>query len=163
MGSRRRKQSAQAPASIRLGFRRTGGRARAWGQLRPLQNFTTDDKTMNVGIPKERRSFEYRVGLPPAGAALFVRQGHKVYVESGAGQGAGFTDDDYTQSGAQITYSAEEVYGRPGLALKFSRPLLEEIELMRPGPSAGNFAAGGGYVLRRWHVQYRRKITAIAY
>ena len=118
---------------------------------------------MNVGIPKERRSFEYRVGLPPAGAALFVRQGHKVYVESGAGQGAGFTDDDYTQSGAQITYSAEEVYGRADLALKFSRPLLEEIELMRPGLALAGFlhlAASRGERVERL---LQKKITAIAY
>lgn len=118
---------------------------------------------MNVGIPKERRAFEYRVGLPPAGAALFVRQGHTVYVEHGAGEGAGFTDGDYTQSGAQTSYSAEEVYGRADLVLKFSRPLLEEIEFMRPGLALAGFLHLAAARQEKVDQMLAKKITAIAY
>ena len=78
---------------------------------------------MNVGVPKERRPFEFRVGLPPAGAAMFVRNGHTVYVESDAGEGAGFCDQDYTRAGATVVYAPEEVFGRADLVLKFARPL----------------------------------------
>ena len=55
---------------------------------------------MNLGVPRERRPFEFRVGLPPAGVRLFVQNGHTVYVESGAGDGAGFGDKDYSDAGA---------------------------------------------------------------
>jgi len=94
---------------------------------------------MNVGIPKERRPFEYRVGLPPAGAALFAKYGHTVYVERGAGEGAGFGDDDYVREGAKIVYSEDEVFGRADLLLKFQRPLKDELDLMRPGLTLAGF------------------------
>jgi alanine dehydrogenase len=94
---------------------------------------------MNVGVPKERRPFEYRVGLPPAGAALFVKNGHTVYVERGAGEGSGFGDNDYVREGAKIVYSKDEVYGRADLVLKFQRPLTDEIDLMRPGLALAGF------------------------
>jgi alanine dehydrogenase len=118
---------------------------------------------MNVGIPRERRPFEYRVGLPPAGVHMFVEQGHKVYVEHGAGEGAGFTDGDYAQSGAQITYSAEEVYGRADLLLKFSRPLAGEIELMRPGLTLAGFLHLAASRQEKVDLMLARKISAIAY
>lgn len=118
---------------------------------------------MNVGIPKERRPFEYRVGLPPAGVHLFVQQGHKVYVEHGAGEGAGFTDSDYTQSGGLITYSADEVYGRADLLLKFSRPLLGEIELMRPGLALAGFLHLAASRQEKVDRMLARKLSAIAY
>lgn len=94
---------------------------------------------MNVGVPKERRPFEYRVGLPPAGAALFAKHGHTVYIERSAGEGAGFADDDYVREGAKIVYSKEEVYGRADLVLKFARPLEDELDLMRPGLTLAGF------------------------
>ncbi len=118
---------------------------------------------MNVGITRERRPFEYRVGLPPAGVHMFVQQDHKVYVEHGAGEGAGFTDGDYTQSGAQITYSAEEVYGRADLLLKFSRPLLGEIELMRPGLALAGFLHLAASRQEKVDLMLARKLSAIAY
>lgn len=86
---------------------------------------------MNIGVPKERRPFEFRVGLPPAGAAMLRGMGHTVYVEAAAGDGAGFSDQDYGLAGATIVYSPEEVYRRADLVLKFSRPLREELDLMR--------------------------------
>jgi alanine dehydrogenase len=86
---------------------------------------------MIVGIPKERRPYEYRVGLPPAGLHLFTENDHVVYVERGAGVGAGFSDDDYAQAGAVIAYSEDEVLRRADLVLKFARPLQEELEVLR--------------------------------
>ena len=94
---------------------------------------------MIVGIPKERRPFEFRVGLPPAGVAMFAAHGHQTYVESGAGVGAGFTDQDYAEQGAVIAYSDEEVFGRADLLLKFTRPLMEELEMCREGQALAGF------------------------
>ncbi|MBE9479255.1 MAG: alanine dehydrogenase, partial [Chloroflexi bacterium] len=87
---------------------------------------------MHIGVPKERRPFEFRVGLPPAGVNLFTKHGHTVYVETEAGEGAGFTDDDYSAAGGQIVYNQDEIFGRPDLIMKFARPLRDEIDMMRP-------------------------------
>ena len=67
---------------------------------------------MNYGVPKEVRESENRVGLTPAGVHALVSAGHTVYVEEGAGNGAGFTDENYRTVGAEIVYSAEEAWGR---------------------------------------------------
>lgn len=94
---------------------------------------------MNVGVPKEKRAYEFRVGLPPAGVDLFVKYGHTVYIESHAGEGAGFTDEDYSLAGATILYSSEELYHRSDLLLRFTQPLAEEVELLRPGQALLGF------------------------
>ena len=77
---------------------------------------------MNIGIPKERRPFEFRVGLPPAGVEILTQHGHQVYVEHEAGVGAGFHDREFEMAGARIVYSPEEVFVRADLMLKIARP-----------------------------------------
>jgi alanine dehydrogenase len=118
---------------------------------------------MHISIPKERRPFEYRVGLPPTGVNLFTKNGHTVYVESGAGDGAGFTDGEYTNSGAQVVYSKEEIFGRADLVLKFARPLREELELMRDGASLAGFLHMAAARQDKIDLLQSKKITAIAY
>lgn len=88
---------------------------------------------MNIGIPKERRPFEFRVGLSPAGVKMLSEKGHQCYVEHDAGLGAGFRDTEYEAAGGRIAYSAHEVFGRSDLLLKVARPLLDEIEWLQPG------------------------------
>lgn len=88
---------------------------------------------MNIGIPKERRPFEYRVGLSPAGVEILCQHGHTVFVEHEAGSGAGFLDREYEAAGAHIVYSDEEAYGRADLVLKIGRPMDEEMALLQPG------------------------------
>jgi len=87
---------------------------------------------MNIGIPKEKRTFEFRVGMTPAGVQMLTQQGHTCYVEHEAGLGAGFSDREYEQAGGRIAYSAHEVFGRADLLLKVARPLYEELEWLRP-------------------------------
>jgi alanine dehydrogenase len=87
---------------------------------------------MNIGIPKEVRSYEYRVGLTPPAVDALVRHGTKVFVEHDAGQGAGFPDRAYEVVGAQIVYSADEVYGRADMVVKVTRPRQEEYAYFRP-------------------------------
>ena len=88
---------------------------------------------MNICIPKERRPFEYRVGLSPHHVHTLTRHGHTVYVEHQAGQGAGFSDEDYSRAGAHIVYSPHEVFGRADVLVKVGRPLLEEIQWLPSG------------------------------
>lgn len=87
---------------------------------------------MNIGIPKEKRTFEFRVGMTPAGVQMLTQQGHTCYIEHEAGLGAGFSDREFEQAGGRIAYSAHEVFGRADLLLKVARPLYEELEWLRP-------------------------------
>jgi len=118
---------------------------------------------MIVGIPKERRPYEYRVGLPPAGLHLFTENDHVVYVERGAGVGAGFSDDDYAQAGAVIAYSEEEVLRRADLVLKFARPLQEELEVLREGQTLAGFLHLEAAREDKLRALLDKKVTAIAY
>jgi alanine dehydrogenase len=118
---------------------------------------------MNISIPKETRPFEYRVGLPPAGAELFAKHGHTVYVESGAGMGAGFSDEDYDRAGAQVVYSQEEAFGRADLVLKFTRPMKAELEMMRPGQAIAGFLHLAAARQDKIDVLRSKELTAIAY
>ena len=88
---------------------------------------------MNIGIPRERRPFEFRVGLSPAGAEILTQSGHAVFVEHEAGEGAGFSDRKYEEAGAKLVYSTEEVLGRADLVIKVARPLQEELDWLREG------------------------------
>ena len=88
---------------------------------------------MEFGVPREVRDLEMRVGLTPAAVLALTQAGHIVYVESGAGAGARFSDEDYRDAGGQIVYSAAEVYGRSDVVAKLSRPTAAEHQLFRPG------------------------------
>ncbi len=88
---------------------------------------------MLIGVPKEIKNHEYRVGLAAAGVHELVRAGHEVVVEHDAGRGAGITDEDYTAVGATIASSADEVWSRAEMIVKVKEPVGPEHELMRPG------------------------------
>jgi alanine dehydrogenase len=92
---------------------------------------------MQFGVPKEIPPFkgtdEYRVGLSPMGAQELILCGAKVYVESKAGEAAGFSDVDYESAGATIVYSKEEAYRRAEILLKVRRPQQEEYEYIKEG------------------------------
>ena len=88
---------------------------------------------MRVGVPKEIKDHEYRVGLVPSSVAELVRHGHAVTVERGAGQGAGLEDALYVAAGARIAASAEEVFGEAELIVKVKEPLEVERRRLRRG------------------------------
>lgn len=94
---------------------------------------------MEYGVPKEVRDLEMRVGLTPAGVLALVQAGHTVYVERGAGVGAGFSDEHYRRAGAQIVYSAAEAYGRADVVAKVTRPAASEHGLFRYGQTILSF------------------------
>lgn len=118
---------------------------------------------MNIGVPKERRPNEYRVGISPAGVKMLTQDGHTCYVEHEAGLGAGFSDEDYETAGARIVYSGHEVFGRADLLLKVARPLDEEIEWLRPGSALAGLLHLGSARTDKIEALLRNKITTIAY
>lgn len=81
---------------------------------------------MRVGIPKERKSGEHRVGLTPAGVQELCRYGHQVFVETSCGLAIGFSDDDYRAAGALVLTTAEDVYSAATLIVKVKEPQPEE-------------------------------------
>jgi len=86
---------------------------------------------MIIGIPKEIKSSENRVGITPAGVNVLVNAGHKVIVQNGAGIGSGISNEDYQEAGASIINTAEEVYDIADMILKVKEPLPAEYGLMR--------------------------------
>jgi alanine dehydrogenase len=118
---------------------------------------------MNIGIPKERRDLELRVGLTPYGVELLTRAGHICYVEKEAGLGAGFTDYYYERAGGRIVYSGEEVYGRSDMVLKAVRPTDEELEWLREGQIIAGFLHLAAARRHKVEALLEKRITAIAY
>ncbi len=87
---------------------------------------------MIIGVPKEIKSSENRVALTPAGAMEFTRRGHEVYVQSTAGVGSGFEDEDYIEAGAKILDTADEVWAKAEMIIKVKEPIKEEYPRCRP-------------------------------
>lgn len=88
---------------------------------------------MIVGIPKEIKNNENRVGMTPSGVAELVRRGHTVCVQRTAGEGSGFSDDDYEAVGAQLLPAIEDVYRKAEMIVKVKEPIAPEYPLVRKG------------------------------
>ena len=88
---------------------------------------------MLIGVPKEIKNHEYRVGLTPAGARELSARGHQVLVERDAGGGIGLANEAYEAAGAQIVATAAEVYGRADMVIKVKEPQPAECAMLRPG------------------------------
>jgi alanine dehydrogenase len=97
---------------------------------------------MDIGLVKDRRPFEHRVGLTPGGVRSLVEQGHRVYVESTAGDEAGFTDEAFQYVGGTVVYSEEEVLLRSRVVLRISPPARADYERYQPGQ----------VVIASWHL-----------
>lgn len=86
---------------------------------------------MNIGLPKEIKDNEYRVGLTPAGVHSLVSAGHTVYVQKSAGDGSGFTDDQYIKAGGEILATADEIWEAGEMIVKVKEPIAPEYPRMR--------------------------------
>jgi alanine dehydrogenase len=118
--------------------------------------------SLQIGIPKEVSLQEKRIPLVPGAVAVLVNNGHEVIIESGAGEGASFSDRDYSEVGAQIVYGTPEVY-QAHLILKVEPPTLEEIDMMKSGQiliSALQLPIQPKDFLRKL---IHKKVTAIAF
>jgi len=87
---------------------------------------------MIIGIPREIKKDEYRVGMTPVGVELLVQAGHQVLIERDAGIGSGLSDDEYAQHGAQIVDSADEIFARSEMIVKVKEPQPAEIARLKP-------------------------------
>ncbi|MBT3910852.1 MAG: alanine dehydrogenase [Rhodospirillaceae bacterium] len=88
---------------------------------------------MLIGVPKEIKNHEYRVGMTPTSVREAVHHGHKVIVETSAGTGIGSSDDDYIAAGAEIIGSAEDVFARADMIVKVKEPQAVERKMLREG------------------------------
>ncbi|WP_175968328.1 alanine dehydrogenase [Burkholderia sp. BCC0322] len=88
---------------------------------------------MLIGVPKEIKNHEYRVGLTPAGALELTRHGHRVLVQRGAGTAIGLLDSDYTAAGASLCDGADEVFARADMIIKVKEPQPAECAMLRRG------------------------------
>ncbi len=88
---------------------------------------------MRIGVPREIKVHEYRVGLVPAGVRELTAAGHEVMVETGAGDGIGLSDAQYRAAGASIAPNAAEVFAEAQLIVKVKEPQLPECQMLRPG------------------------------
>ncbi|MCA3555670.1 alanine dehydrogenase [Aestuariivirga sp.] len=88
---------------------------------------------MLIGVPKEIKNHEYRVGMTPTSVKEAVRHGHEVWVQANAGAGIGATDADYTAAGARIIATAAEIFARAEMIVKVKEPQAVERQMLRPG------------------------------
>jgi alanine dehydrogenase len=88
---------------------------------------------VRIGIPKEVKDHEYRVGMTPASVHSLVRSGHRVQVQDGAGLGSGIPNEDYVAAGAEIVADAAAVYGAAEMVVKVKEPVASEYPLLREG------------------------------
>jgi alanine dehydrogenase len=88
---------------------------------------------MIIGVPKEIKNNENRVALTPAGAQELTKRGHTVYVQKTAGEGSGFSDEEYQGAGAQMIQDAAEVYQLAEMIIKVKEPIEPEYKLIKEG------------------------------
>ena len=88
---------------------------------------------MRIGVPREVKNHEYRVAITPAGVHELAREGHEVFVETGAGAGSSLPDEEFTAAGAKVLKTADDVWGTADLVLKVKEPVPEEYHRMRQG------------------------------
>ena len=88
---------------------------------------------MRIGVPKETKVLEHRVGLTPGSARELRAHGHELIVEACAGQGIGMDDDAYRNAGASIVATAAEVFGQAEMIVKVKEPQAAERKMLRPG------------------------------
>lgn len=115
-----------------------------------------------LGLPKEISLQENRISLTPDAVALLVNNGHDVWVETKAGLGSKFTDKDYSDAGAKIVYSPQEVY-QADVILKIEPPTMEEIELMHSGQTLISALQLGHLRVECLQALLKKKVTALAY
>lgn len=118
---------------------------------------------MRIGIPKENLKEEKRVGLAPAGIDSLIRSGHTVYIESGAGEGSHFTDEDFRKTGAKIVFSIEEIFGRSELIAKVAPITEKEASLLENEQILMGFLHLAVASKKTISKLLEKKITAVAY
>ncbi|MFT4033118.1 MAG: alanine dehydrogenase [Siphonobacter sp.] len=128
-------------------------------QLAPLKS---QKHSLQVGIPKEVSFLDNRIALVPEAVALLVRNGHEVILESGAGEGAQFTDHDYREAGAKIVYSPEEAYAT-NVVLKIEPVTSDEYQYLKRGTTLISALTLPNRTNEYFAALNERQVTAIAF
>jgi alanine dehydrogenase len=117
---------------------------------------------MKVGLPKEIKDNEYRVGLTPAGVRALTDAGHQIFIEKGAGEGSGFSDEQYIRAGGKILDRADDVWAEGEMIVKVKEPIEPEYARMREGQVLFTYLHLAPEIeLTKQLMQ--RKVTGIAY
>lgn len=133
--------------------------------LYPQEQLLAINKRKNsffIGLPREISLQENRISLTPDAVALLINNGHEIWVETNAGEGAKFPDRSYSDAGAKIVYSPQEVY-KAEVILKIEPPTLEEIEYMHAGQTLISAIQLGQFTTDRLQAIIKKKVTALAY
>lgn len=117
---------------------------------------------MRIGVPKEIKNREYRVGATPDCVRAYVKAGHTVLVQRGAGAGSGYDDDAYWGAGAAFVETAEELYGAADMIVKVKEPLPAEYPLLKPGQLLYAYLHLAA-VPELARVLVERRVSAVAY
>ncbi|MFN8407056.1 MAG: alanine dehydrogenase [Sphingobacteriaceae bacterium] len=120
------------------------------------------ESSLCIGIPKETSFQENRIALTPLSVALLVQNGHEVIIESGAGLGANFTDNNYSESGGRVVYDKKEVYVADFI-IKIAPPTMEEIGMMKVGQVLFSALQMSTLKSEYLHALMKKKITALSY
>ena len=145
--------------------KKTGFEALAKSSLYPQEEMLRVKKGKSsffIGLPKETSFQENRISLTPDAVALLVNHGHEVLVETKAGEGSKFSDKQYSEAGAKIAYSAQEVY-KADFILKIEPPTIEEMEYFRPGQTLISALQMGYLSVERVQALLKKRVTALAY
>ncbi len=122
----------------------------------------TRKNSIFIGIPKESSFQENRIALTPLSVALLVNNGHHVVIESGAGAGANFSDQDYSEQGGRITYDKKEIF-KSDIIVKIGPPTQEEIVMMKPYQVLFSTLQMGSLKAESLEAMMKKKITALSY
>ena len=95
--------------------------------------FSNKTNPMIIGIPKEIKQQENRVGLLPSAAYQLIKRGHRVLVTAGAGVGSGYPDEEYRAAGAEVLAGNADVFEQAGMIVKVKEPLPTEFAMIKPG------------------------------
>jgi len=135
------------------------------GLLQPKETMSEIKQKSNslyIGIPKEISFQENRIALTPLSVALLVNNGHRIILESGAGVGANFSDKDYSEQGAQISFDKKEVFAAD-VIVKIAPPTMEEIELMHKGQTLISAMQMGGVKEAYLKALMAKKVNALCF
>ncbi|WP_242927545.1 alanine dehydrogenase [Pontibacter vulgaris] len=119
-------------------------------------------KNLFIGIPKESSFQENRIGLTPDAVKQLTDQGHDIWIEAGAGSPSKYSDHEFSEAGAKVVYSIDEVY-QANIILKVAPPTYDEIEYLRPGQTLISALHFGNLTSDYINALLRKKINAISF
>ena len=139
--------------------------------MKPIQNVFPEEcllrenaqnQPLSIGIPKENSDIETRLGLTPEGVAIVVEEGHSVYIQRSAGSSISYTDLQYSEAGAFLVDSADEVFGTD-IVLKIAPPTVGELQLMKKGATIFSLLQLTNLSKECIELMMEKKLTAVAY